>query len=111
MGGQHRLITSTETQCDDPRFEWGANGEHSTRHLVLRQGAGVVTGQGSNLVGEVISIATHIDNADNVQGRAEQTLVAEGLEHHTADTAEPVDSDFDSRHDGRKVLCTRNVNT
>lgn len=52
----------------------------------------------ANLVSEVVSIAAHIDDTDNIEGGAQKSLVAEGLEDHTADTTETVDSNFD-RHD------------
>mmetsp|Transcript_5567 Transcript_5567/g.10049 ORF Transcript_5567/g.10049 Transcript_5567/m.10049 type:complete len:314 (-) Transcript_5567:327-1268(-) len=64
-------------------------------HVVLEAS---VDGVVLHLVGKVVSIGGHINNTDNVHGGAQKTLVAERLEDHTADTAEPVDTNLDWGH-------------
>jgi hypothetical protein len=47
------------------------------------------------LVGEIFRIGGNIDDRDNVDGFAKETLVHEGLKHQTADSAESINSYFD----------------
>ena len=49
-----------------------------------------------HLVGEVVGVSRNIDDGNDIDFFAEQTLVANRLENHAADTAKTIDTNFDS---------------
>jgi len=51
-----------------------------------------------HLVSEVVSVGFHIDDSDDVEFVTEEALIADGLEDHTTDTTETVDTDVEGHY-------------
>ena len=56
-----------------------------------------VNGVVLHLVSEVVSVGFHINDSDDVEFVTEETLITDGLEDHTADTTETIDTNV-KRH-------------